>query len=354
MNIVYRFIGIVFFVWIASGLGACTSASEDPGGLKAARLLGVSTVSPQHPMTGNPVGGFSGLTYDPVAQAWLVVSNRQPDPIAYTLRTSYDPRPESNGNAWVAGDFSAWLGREWPVPGGPQDAEAVAIRRTATRNHQRFWAFEREPAIVVENLRTGDSRTLELPQDITDHYQFDGAFKALALVPEQVGDRLWVALGAPLTIDEQSDAGMTRVLAYLIDAEQSPQTFFYPVPAPQTEIAAMATIPQSGWRDRHPVYALETSLDEAGRRTLKLIAISGSATQPGRSYPILNRREVADLSAALADRLAAAPQSAALGLAIGPEIADRRGGRLVLVVTTNNRRQPDAQHLVYAFRIDLD
>ncbi len=351
MKFVYKNMGILILACLASALGACSPAAKDAGASATAQLLGVATVNPRHPMTGNPVGGFSGLTYDPVAQAWLVVSSRQPEPIAYTLRTSYDPRPESEGNAWVAGEFSAWLGREWPLPAGAEDAEAVAIRRTASGNHQRFWAFERDPSIVIEDLRTGTSSPITLPREVVDHYRFDGAFKALAVVPEEVGDRLWAAVGAPLTIDDLS--GMSRVIAFAIDNSREPESFLYPLPSEKSELSALSTIPGTGWRDAHPVFAIETRSRDIGP-ILRLVAIDAENAEEILDLPVLNRRVVADLTEVLAEANALAPQNTSVGMAIGPEIADRQGGHLVLVVTTNNRRQPDAQHLVYAFRVMLN
>lgn len=351
---VYQYAGVLIASFMGLLVTGCAAPGPEPIGPRSVELLGVAAINPLHPMTGEPIGGFSGLTYDPVAQAWLVVSHRQPEAVAYTLRTSFDPRPESDGRAWVAGPFDAWLGREWAVPGEAQDAEAVAVRRTTSGNHQRFWAFEREPTLIVEDVRSGSVRSLPIPEEVSQHYRFDGAFKGLAVVPERIGDRLWVALGAPLTIDEERSSGMLRILSYPADGDEAPTASFFPRTDTGDEIAAMATVPDSGWRDDLPVFVLVTSTDENSRRLLRLVAIQGSEVAADRSLPVLVTTEVAALTDLLGSADGATAWGDSLGLAIGPQIADRRGGRIVLVATTVGPRQSDPRHLIYALRIAID
>ena len=353
-QIILKFVGVLGAVVIGLANGACSGSSASPfDGPVAIELLGVAEVSRTHPMTGNTVGGVSDIAYDPVAQAWVVVSNRQPDPIAYTLRTSFDPRPESEGDAWVAGTFEAWLGREWPVPGDAEDAEAVAIRRTATGSHQRVWALEREPTVLIENLRSDTSRTLDLPEDVRDHYRFDDAIKALAIVPDRAGDQVWGAISAPLSTDEQDSPGLTRVLVWRVEYEEPVRTRFY---APDRygmdgehlgAIVGLSTVPGAGWRDDLPVFAVERSTgpDEIAR----LFLLEGEERREDLLFPMLTKRSIGTLS-----DLVEGPFGRASGLAIGPEIADLRGGRLVLVTVNDGFAPSGKAQRVYAFRVQTD
>lgn len=353
-QIVFRFIGVLGAVVIGLlSVGCSTDGSGPFDGPVAIELLGVAEVSPTHPMSGDPVGTFSDIAYDPVAQAWLVVSNRQPDPIAYTLRTSFDPRPESSGDAWVAGEFQAWLGREWSVPGDAEDAEAVAIRRTATGSHQRVWALEREPTVLIENLRSDASRALDLPEDVRDHYRFDDAVKALAVVPDRAGDRVWGAIGAPLSVDEQDAPGLTRVLVWRVEYDEPVQTRFY---APDRygmdgehlgSLVGLSAVPGADWRDGLPVFAIERS--SGANQVARLFLIDGEERRSELRFPLLTKRAIGSVS-----DLVDGPFGRASGIAIGPEIADLRGGHLALV-TVNDGFAPDGKaQRVYAIRLRTD
>ncbi|XHC24847.1 esterase-like activity of phytase family protein [Phycisphaerales bacterium ac7] len=353
-QIIYKYIGVLSAVVIGLVNGACSSPGANPfDGPVAIELLGVAEVSRTHPMTGNPVGGFSDIAYDPVARAWLVVSNRQPDPVAYTLRTSFDPRPESGSDAWVAGSFDAWLGREWPVPGDAEDAEAVTIRRSAAASHQRVWALEREPTVLLENLRSDTARDLALPADVRAHYRFDDAIKALAIVPARAGDELWGAMSSPLSVDELGAPGLTRVLVWRVEYEEPVRTRFY---APDRygvdgedfgAVVGLSTVPGADWRDDLPVFAIERSTGSA--QIARLFLIDGEERRSELQYPLLTKRAIGTLS-----DLVDGPFGRASGLAIGPEIADLRGGRLVLVTVNDGFASDGKAQRVYAFRVQTD
>jgi len=352
---------------------ACSSSSNGrwDGSSATAELLGVSFLPSIHPMTGNRVGGLSGISYDPVAQSWLVVSDRLEGPIAYTLRTSFDPRSESNGRAWVAGSFEAWLGREWPVPSEATDAEGVAILRTPTGDHQRVWVYERPPSVVVEDMRRSTVRRFEVPDAIVNHHRFNLAFKAVAAIADRYGGQIWVGMESSLTIDGPESTpergGLSRVLVYRAATGELLSTLGYrsePIPAdfdlgPEAPVAmntlvGFSALPDAGPRDPVFLLALERAFQRGYGNRAKVFALDGSTTEEdGVELPVLNKSMVLDFATLDLSPWGLDHPENTEGIAIGPEIADRRGGRLVLVVVDDNFGRNDQKQVVYAFRMHL-
>ncbi|MFU8830193.1 MAG: esterase-like activity of phytase family protein, partial [Phycisphaerales bacterium] len=305
------------------------------------------------------------------AQSWLVVSDRQPIPIAYTLRTSFDPRPESEGKAWVAGRFEAWLGREWPVPPVATDAEAVAVRRTALDVHERVWAYEREPAVVVEDMRTGSVRSLKVPDEILNHYRFNRAFESVAIVPDRMGDEIWAGMESPLTIDgpeSTSDhGGISRVLIYRADSGELLRTVGYQADLlPEDWQATKASglemntlveltgFPDSGPDDPKFLLALERAFVSGVGNRGRVYMLDGSTRSvEGFPYPVLEKHLAFDFADLDLSRWGVRNIDNIEGMAIGPQIADRRGGRLVLVVVDDNFGRSGQIQYVYALRVQL-
>ncbi len=354
------------------GMGGCSSSDRVTGnGLYAYQLLGVSEIPSVHPMTGNPVGGLSGIAYDPVAQSWLVVSDRPDSPIAYTLRTSFDPRSESSGRAWVAGPFEAWLGREWPVPAQANDAESIAIRRSSFGDHERIWIYEKPPAIAIENMRSAEVRVLEIPSEVTDHYRFNLALEASAVHPDRYGDEIWAGLEAPLTIDGEPSGpdrgGLSRVLVYRASTGEYLRSYGYrcePLPADfdlsdeapeaMNTLVGLSALPDAQPRDPKLFLSLERAFQPGSGNRARVFALDGSAEEePGTTLPALNKRPVIDFAAVDLSAWGLDHPENVEGIAIGPRIADRRGGRLVLIVTDDNMGRNDQKQIVYAFRVQL-
>lgn len=336
-------------------------------------LLGVATIPTTHPMTGGKVGGLSGLAYDPVAQSWLVVSDREPDPVAYTLRTSFDPRPESEGRAWVAGNFEAWLGREWPVPPVSADAEGVAIRRTATDVHERVWVYEKGPAVAVEDMRSAEVRTLEIPDEVLSHYRYNLALEAAAVVPDRLGDEIWVGMESSLTIDgpesTRERGGVSRVLVYRADTGELLRTVGYrsdPLPADWDQpgdgdsegqagmntLVGLSSLPDSTVREPRLLLALERAYRPGSPNRGRVYALDGSTSQDdGFGRPVLTKRLAFDFDDLDLVRWNMEHPDNVEGIAIGPPISDRRGGRLVLVVVDDNLGRFDQVQYIYALRV---
>lgn len=357
---------------VTMGLTACASSERrpEPGELSY-RFMGVAEIPITHPMTGNPVGGLSGIAYDPVAQSWLVVSDRAESPVAYTLRTSFDPKPESEGRAWVAGPFEAWLGREWPVPAAANDAEGIAIRRGASGVHERIWVYEKPPAIAIENMRSAEVRTLELPGEVLDHYRFNLALEAAAVHPDRYGDEVWVGLESSLTADGEESTrdqgGLSRVLVYRAATGELLTTLGYrtePIPAdfsfeegapaPMNTLVGFSTLPDAGPRDPKLLVSLERAFQPGSGNRARVFLLDGSVREEdGNDLPVLNKRLVIDFADLEWSRWGLEHSENVEGIAIGPEIADRRGGRLLLVVTDDNFGRNDQKQIVYAFRVHL-
>jgi hypothetical protein len=358
-------------VLVFGTVGCAGQAQYSPTGPVPVEVLGVVILPSTHPATGGQVGGLSGLAYDPVAQSWLVVSDRQPIPIAFTLRTSFDPRPESEGRAWVAGRFEAWLGREWSVPPVATDAEAVAVRRTASDVHERVWAYEREPAVVVEDMRTGSVRQLKVPDEILNHYRFNRAFESVAIVPDRLGDEIWAGMESPLTIDgpesTSDQGGISRVLIYRADSGELLRTVGYQSdPLPEgwqaTEASGMEMntlveltgFPDSGPGDPKFLLALERAFVAGVGNRGRVYMLDGSTRSvEGFPYPVLEKHLAFDFADLDLSRWGVRNIDNVEGMAIGPEIADRRGGRLVLVVVDDNFGRSGQIQYVYALRMQL-
>lgn len=366
--------GVTTLAILGIGLAqaACSTSSQQWDGSGAtAELLGVSFLPTTHPMTGNQVGGLSGLSYDPVARSWLVVSDRAEGPIAYTLRTSFDPRPESNGQAWVAGSFEAWLGREWPVPSEATDAEGIAVMRSATGDHQRVWVYERPPMLAVEDVRRSEVRRFETPEAVLNHHRFNLGYEAVAAIPDRFGGQFWVGLESSLTIDGLESTpergGLSRVLVYRAPTGELLSTFGYrsaPIPhdfdhgpdaaAAMNTLVGFSGLPDAGPRDPVFLLALERAFQRGYGNRAKVFALDGSTTEEdGVEFPVLNKSMVLDFATLDISPWGLEHPENTEGIAIGPEIADRRGGRLVLVVVDDNFGRNDQKQVVYAFRMHL-
>lgn len=354
------------------GLAACGSSGDgvEPDAF-AYQLMGVSAIPTSHPMTGQPVGGLSGITYDRVAQSWLVVSDRAESPVAYTLRTSFDPKPESDGRAWIAGSFEAWLGREWPVPAEANDAEGVAILRNGSGVHERVWVYEKPPAIAIENMRSAEVRFMELPDEVLDHYRFNLALEAAAVHPDRRGDEVWAGMESSLTTDgdesTRDQGGLSRVLVYRAATGELLTTLGYrtePIPAdfsfeadspaPMNTLVGFSTLPDAGPRDPKLMVALERAFQPGSGNRARVFLLDGSVrAEDGTDLPVLNKQLVIDFADLELARWGLEHPENVEGIALGPKIADRRGGRLLLVVTDDNFGRNDQKQIVYAFRVHL-
>lgn len=371
LQLIRRILAIVAsipFVLVCIG---CSSGPVRSTGPLQVELLGVYTLATTHTGTGDTVGGLSGLAYDPVAQSWLAVSDRQPVPIAYTLRTSFDPRSDTGGLAWVAGRFEAWLGRAWQVPTVATDAEGVAIRRTATGLHERVWVYERDPAIAIEDMRQGGVRELAIPEEIANHYRFNRGFEAVAVVPNRLGDEIWAGMESSLTIDGPESTleqgGISRVLVYRADSGELIRVLGYrsdplPVdwPAPAGNALAVntlvefATLPDAGPDDPFLLLSLERAFVAGSGNRGRVYMLDGSTRQTdGFAYPVLNKQLAFDFADLDLARFGVRNIENVEGMAVGPKIDDRRGGRLVLVVVDDNFGRFNEKQYVYALRVQF-
>ncbi|XOV77339.1 MAG: hypothetical protein ACFHWZ_08645 [Phycisphaerales bacterium] len=143
------------------------------------------------------------------------------------------------------------------------------------------------------------------------------------------------------------------MLVWRVEYEEPVRTRFY---APDRygvdgedfgAVVGLSTVPGADWRDDLPVFAIERSTGSA--QIARLFLIDGEERRSELQYPLLTKRAIGTLS-----DLVDGPFGRASGLAIGPEIADLRGGRLVLVTVNDGFASDGKAQRVYAFRVQTD
>ena len=213
-----------------------------------------------------------------------------------------------------------------------------------------MWAFERDPAITISDVRGDSVRSLELPQDAIDHYAFDQAIKGLAVVPDRAGEELWGAMSGPLSIDKTDAPGLTRLLRWRLWYEEPVATSFYAPDQYGTDgqqlasVVGLSTIAGADWRDNLPVFAIERA--DGPNPAARLFLLVGQEARDDLEFPLITKRAIGTVS-----DLVGGPFGSASGLAVGPEIADLRGGRLVLVTVNDGFAPGGKAQRVYALRV---
>lgn len=299
-----------------------------------------------------PLGGLSGLTFDPACGVLYAVSDDRgqlADPRVYVLQLDLD------GRELRPLDVLTLLDRDGePFEGGLIDAEAVALAPDGM-----LWvategvSYELIPPRIM-GFRLDGALTAELvvPQA---YLPGDGSgvrsnhgFEGLTVTPD--GSRIIAAVEAPLaqdgpvaTLDRGAvvrlvifDTATRRAIAeraYQVEPvpdEPRPATAYHSTGV--SEILAL---------DDHRVLVVERSFSAGvGNRVRLFVAdlrsgddVTGAASLPGGVRPV-DKRLIADVA-----DLGVEPDNLE-GLAVGPELAD---GRPALVLVSDNNFQPTEQ-----------
>lgn len=204
--------------WLALGaagaLQACRPLAHPAGAAPALRLIGEATLPHRHPFKGSPVGGLSGLDFDPISGLWVALSDDRSDLAparCYTLRLGITAdrlaMPE------LVDLITLQQPNGLPYPSrrqGGEVADPEAIRFLPGSGNL-LWTSEGDRRLLLDPfLREADRsgrhvRSLHLPQHLRmsaapstgprDNLTLEG----LALTPD--GRHAWVAMEAALAQD---------------------------------------------------------------------------------------------------------------------------------------------------------
>jgi hypothetical protein len=364
-----REMGVGVFIGVAVLASGCATSTESPGDshrsdaadVLSVELLGAVRLPGDLEVDGDPVGGLSGLTWEPTCDQWIALSDdaARYGPIrAYRLRVDLADGRLDPGDVAVEGRI-VFRRPDGTLHGQLEvDPEGIEVDPRG-----RIWvSSEGHVSFGVEGfLRryAGDGTFLEekpIPSEVLAHQRHNLGMEALAFTPD--GRYLFVGIENALEVDGPvSDLEVpspTRILRWDLERGGAPTQFLYrtePTPDAPTEAGAFRANGLTGLvalgSDR--LLALERSYavgvgNRARLFEVRLTAeseITGPVAAPDHTSAAKHR--VADL-----EDLGCDPDNIE-GMDLGPTLEG--GGRLLLLVSDNNF-QPDVQaNLVVALRL---
>lgn len=222
------------------------------------RLIGVTPV-PQDVASSNlPVGGLSGIEYDPASGAWFLISDDKSEhgPARFwqaAIRISANSPPQIL-KLWAI-PIRRLNGGYYPAPGSGEEALDSESLRKVPGSRSIIWTTEGDardgfgPAIRTMSFSGRSSNALPLPSVFSfDRTQSKGpranlSFEGLSFEPE--GKHLWVSLEAPLIEDGplagRDNGALIRLSRFAYPGFSLTAQFAYAVepigPAPQDRLA---------------------------------------------------------------------------------------------------------------------
>lgn len=284
--------------------------------------------------------GISGLAYRPRTGTWIAVSDdkKRGADIFLELRFELEITPIAENVAVHRLGYE--IVRSWGAarPRGATDAEAIAFDPTGMT---MFIGFEKPPAIQAITEDIG-ARDFPVPREVVETAVPNRAFEAIAYRRQRGasgGDQVWAATEAALRADgpEATHEAGTDCRVLVFDAkslELTDQFTYRTEPAPKgmvpsrtfNSLAEMEALPDGR------ILMLERGASVPRGYQVTFFTIDGTTTPgPPDRFPILDKRRIAssaDLGLPLIGNLEA--------MALGPEIDDDLGGRLLIVMADDN------------------
>lgn len=232
------------------------------GGLSPAsaslRLIGVTPIPQDAAGSNLPVGGLSGVDYDPASGSWLLISDDRSEhgPARFwraAIRISANSPPQILKLRAIP--IRRPNGGNYPVPGSGEEAVDSESLRKVPGSRSIVWTSEGDardgfgPAIRTMSFSGLSSNALPLPSVFSfDRTQSKGpranlSFEGLSF--ESGGKHLWVSLEAPLIQDGplagRDNGAVIRLSRFTYPRFSLAAQFAYAVepigPAPQDRLA---------------------------------------------------------------------------------------------------------------------
>lgn len=222
------------------------------------RLIGVTPVPQVAAGSSLPVGGLSGIDYDPASGTWFLISDDKSEhgPARYwqaTIRITANAPPQIL-KLWTI-PIRRPSGGYYPVPGSGEEALDSESLRKVPGSRSIIWTSEGDardgfgPAIRTMSFSGRSSSSLPLPSMFSfDRTQSKGpranlSFEGLSFEPG--GKQLWVSLEAPLIEDGplagRDNGAVIRLSRFAYPRLSLGAQFAYAVepigPAPQDRLA---------------------------------------------------------------------------------------------------------------------
>lgn len=321
-----------------------TEAAPIPAALPRVEALAMGEAPTRFKGDARRVGGLSALAYRASDDRWLAVSDDKDEPRIYTLEIRVDA---------AAGSVAAVVEAVVDLPIPPDDAESVAL----LEGGGLLVGYERPltlrefapPAPGSARAALATVRLLALPPHILADARINRGFESVAVIERAGGKReAWAATETALTIDgeEASPKAGTLCRVLVFDADSGAilrEHVHRTLPTPP----AIPLLPRyNSLTEWTPVgegrlLALERSFSPRSGydATLRLITPGRGETDLGEKPSTAFGEALVPLHAeTIAPITAAGATSAANfeGMALGPLLADGKGGRLLLLVSDDN------------------
>ncbi|MEY5038496.1 MAG: hypothetical protein RL472_1602 [Pseudomonadota bacterium] len=342
------------------------------------RLIGVTPVPQDAAGSNLPVGGLSGVDYDPASGTWFLISDDKSEhgPARYwqaAIRISASTPPKIFKLRTIP--IRRTNGGYYPGPGSGEESLDSESLRTVPRSRSIIWTSEGDardgfgPAIRTMSFSGRLSETLPLPRVFSiDRTQSKGpranlSFEGLSFEPG--GKHLWVSLEAPLIEDGPlvgRDSGAAiRLSRFTYPRFSLAAQFAYAVepigPAPQdrladngvSEIVALDSkhllvLERSGIQQPDGDFAFRSRLFCADLTDAQNVADIGSLRD--QTVRAATKRLVFDFGSVSSPRF-----DNVEGMTLGPRLSN---GNRTIVFVTDNDFSPRRQTQLIAFEIIPD
>jgi len=375
----FRLIAQVVVLTIPTLLMPPAGRAAKPVNIGSLRLIGIQTTPAKMTFRDTPVGGLSGLDYDPASQMWIAESDDRSElnPARfYALKLNYDEREFRPVELTDVTFFRQADGKLYPdqthaiVNGGEiPDLESI---RFDPRDGSIWYTSEGDRALGMNPFVRQAARDgcflAELPQpEMFRVHPKEGigprnnlSFEGLTWAPD--GRTLWLAMEAPLYQDgplPTVDAGAVSRFIHYDRAGKILGQWAYPLdPIPVapaagrmanngvSEILAIddhrfLVVERAGNQDAAAVFHFHIRLYEAdlGDATdvSGISALTGAVFQPARKHLVLDF-----------DRLGQPWVDNLEGIAWGPPLAN---GHPTLVLVSDDNFSADQQTQFWAFEV---
>lgn len=370
-----RFFSARFWLLILFAASACTGQSQSSYQLE---LLGQTAIPYNQEFKQTPIGGLSGLTYDPESGLFYVVSD---DRSELADGRFYSFRVELNEQGMFTDESIKWLDVHFMKNAegsryreGQLDPEGIALGPDSSM----YISSEGDPTLNVAPFvnaytKTGSfSHALTIPpaywlpdqqnspeQGVRINFGFEG----LAITPD--GNKLYAGTENALlqdgTVADSASGSPSRIIVYEVPSGKILNEYMYKVDAVYVASGDYSSFAVNG------LTALVMLNNEGNMLSLDRNYVAGQGTNVSL-YAVSTEGATDIKGTASMQKMDEQPQPVQKtllanlsdfditmdnfeGLVLGPELAD--GGRLLLIVSDNNFSS-DQQTLFTAFKLKYE
>lgn len=323
-------------VWVC--LCASLALAEDAKKTIGHPMLGVTfellarTDLPRKNLGDRPVGGISGLAYDPTHKQWIAISD---DPRTHEALIDLNVELAQA----IDGRFTLEVTptRRWGIETGSRDGEAIAV---APDNGEIFVAYESDTSAYRYDEQREQAIELFVPDAVKQGARTNKSFESCTFRVTDMGDELWVATEEAIEPDgpiaTTEHGSRCRVLTYdPITYALSVQAIYETEPVPRNIGGfAINSLSELCAMPNQRVLALERAFTAPAMHDIRLFVVTGGLTADKREPPTLEKLPIGslrDLGVLFPGNIEA--------IECGPALADlgiEGGGFLFLLASDDN------------------